>query len=29
VFVHAFERDDIVRSGLVRRIIDRYEPEDD
>ena len=29
VFVHAFERGDIVRSGLVRQIIDRYEPEDD
>lgn len=25
VFVHRFERDDIVRSGLVRDIIDRYE----
>jgi len=24
--VHRFERDDIVRSGLVREIIDRYEP---
>jgi phosphate starvation-inducible PhoH-like protein len=28
VFVHRFERDDIVRSGLVREIIDRYEPVD-
>jgi phosphate starvation-inducible protein PhoH and related proteins len=27
VYVHCFERDDIVRSGLVREIIDRYEPE--
>jgi phosphate starvation-inducible PhoH-like protein len=26
VYVHRFERDDIVRSGLVRDIIDRYEP---
>ncbi|MBX3707200.1 MAG: PhoH family protein [Pseudomonadales bacterium] len=26
VHVHRFERDDIVRSGLVRAIIDRYEP---
>lgn len=25
VKVHAFERDDIVRSGLVRAVIDRYE----
>jgi len=25
VFVHEFERDDIVRSGLVRELIDRYE----
>src|SRR5690554_4369919 len=25
VYVHRFERDDIVRSGLVRDIIDRYE----
>lgn len=25
VYVHEFERDDIVRSGLVRDIIDRYE----
>ena len=25
VHVHEFERDDIVRSGLVRDIIDRYE----
>ncbi|MFM7275014.1 MAG: PhoH family protein, partial [Gammaproteobacteria bacterium] len=27
VYVHRFEREDIVRSGLVREIIDRYEPE--
>ncbi len=27
VFVHRFERSDIVRSGLVREIIDCYEPE--
>jgi phosphate starvation-inducible PhoH-like protein len=27
VFVHEFERADIVRSGLVRDIIDLYEPE--
>jgi phosphate starvation-inducible protein PhoH and related proteins len=27
VAVHRFERADIVRSGLVREIIDRYEPE--
>jgi len=26
VCVHRFEREDIVRSGLVRDIIDRYEP---
>jgi len=26
VYVHQFEREDIVRSGLVRDIIDRYEP---
>jgi phosphate starvation-inducible PhoH-like protein len=26
VYVHRFEREDIVRSGLVREIIDRYEP---
>lgn len=26
VYVHAFERADIVRSGLVRHILDRYEP---
>ena len=26
--VHRFEREDIVRSGLVREIIDRYEPEE-
>ena len=25
VYVHEFERDDIVRSGLVRHLIDRYE----
>lgn len=25
VYVHAFERDDIVRSGLVRALLDRYE----
>lgn len=25
VYIHRFERDDIVRSGLVRSIIDRYE----
>ena len=25
VYVHSFERDDIVRSGLVRALIDRYE----
>jgi len=25
VKVHAFTRDDIVRSGLVRAVIDRYE----
>lgn len=25
VYVHSFEREDIVRSGLVRNIIDRYE----
>lgn len=30
VYIHEFARDDIVRSGLVRDIIDRYEvPEDD
>ena len=29
VVVHAFEREDIVRSGLVRDIIDRYEPDDE
>jgi phosphate starvation-inducible PhoH-like protein len=28
VYIHEFEREDIVRSGLVRDIIDRYEPED-
>ena len=28
VFVHEFERADIVRSGLVREIIELYEPED-
>jgi phosphate starvation-inducible PhoH-like protein len=27
VYVHRFERSDIVRSGLVRRIMDRYEPD--
>ena len=27
VAIHNFERDDIVRSGLVRAVIDRYEPE--
>ena len=27
VYVHQFERDDIVRSGLVRDLMDRYEPE--
>lgn len=26
VYVHHFEREDIVRSGLVREIIERYEP---
>ena len=26
VYVHAFDRGDIVRSGLVRHILDRYEP---
>lgn len=26
VCIHRFEREDIVRSGLVREIIDRYEP---
>lgn len=26
IYVHEFKRDDIVRSGLVRDIIDRYEP---
>lgn len=25
VYIHRFERDDIVRSGLVRAVIDRYE----
>jgi phosphate starvation-inducible PhoH-like protein len=25
VYVHAFAREDIVRSGLVRALIDRYE----
>jgi phosphate starvation-inducible protein PhoH and related proteins len=29
VYLHSFERDDIVRSGLVREIIDRYEGEGD
>ena len=28
VYVHRFEREDIVRIGLVREIIDRYEPEE-
>ena len=28
VYVHSFERADIVRSGLVRHILDRYEPEE-
>lgn len=28
VYIHEFEREDIVRSGLVRDIIDRYEPEE-
>lgn len=28
VYVHEFERSDIVRSGLVRDILDCYEPED-
>lgn len=28
VYIHEFERDDIVRSGLVREIIDLYEPEE-
>lgn len=28
VYVHEFEREDIVRSGLVREIIDLYEPEE-
>jgi phosphate starvation-inducible PhoH-like protein len=28
VCIHRFERDDIVRSGLVRHIIDRYELDD-
>ena len=27
VHIHAFERTDIVRSGLVKHILDRYEPE--
>jgi phosphate starvation-inducible protein PhoH and related proteins len=27
VHIHEFARNDIVRSGLVRRIMDRYEPE--
>jgi phosphate starvation-inducible PhoH-like protein len=26
VYVHEFSRDDIVRSGLVRELMDRYEP---
>ncbi len=25
VYIHKFEREDIVRSGLVRDIMDRYE----
>lgn len=29
VFVHEFERQDIVRSGLVRDLMDRYEPENE
>ncbi|MFC3115094.1 PhoH family protein [Cellvibrio fontiphilus] len=29
VYLHEFERDDIVRSGLVRDIIDRYEVPDE
>jgi phosphate starvation-inducible PhoH-like protein len=29
VYLHEFERDDIVRSGLVRDIIDRYEVTDE
>lgn len=28
VAIHHFEREDIVRSGLVRAVIDRYEPAD-
>lgn len=28
VYIHQFERDDIVRSGLVRALLDRYEAED-
>lgn len=28
VYIHRFERDDIVRSGLVRALIDRYEVND-
>jgi phosphate starvation-inducible PhoH-like protein len=28
VFVHEFGREDIVRSGLVRALMDRYEPDD-
>jgi hypothetical protein len=27
VYVHEFSRDDIVRSGLVRDLMDRYEPQ--
>ena len=27
VYIHTFERGDIVRSGLVRKIMDRYEPD--
>jgi phosphate starvation-inducible PhoH-like protein len=29
VYLHEFEREDIVRSGLVRDIIDRYEIPDE
>ncbi len=28
IYIHKFDRDDIVRSGLVREIIDRYELDD-
>jgi phosphate starvation-inducible PhoH-like protein len=27
VYIHSFDRNDIVRSGLVRKIMDRYEPD--